>query len=138
MRITTKTGVRKMSRIEYTKLPEASRRDEDYFRARNCIFSFKIKASITKTDFKALMRMAYSYDSKDKTGTIRKDCEQKFLELVEKAEKASDKVCKSSHAKSIEKCKEKYSKSSSKECPDCGDYISFTGAHRCWESGLVY
>lgn len=68
-------------------------------------YEFKVVGSLTKTDFKALARMARLFKAEKGVygGLIKAADEKAFLALVEKAEKANPKIAEKSHEAAKEK-----------------------------------
>lgn len=111
-------------------------KNDKFAQYKKAVLKFFIKESILKTHFKELIKLSAHYSNSDKTGYIKSDQKSDFIELLEKIEKSDSKKCAESHKKSIMKKMNLISKKS--ECPDCAEIITFTGNHRCWESGLIY
>ena len=123
-------------KISYKKADSSN--STPYAVMKKAVYKFKIESSILKTHYKELARMAFLFNSNREernSGYILPQDVDKFLALVEKAEKVSSEVASKSHAKTAEKAKARDSKvscdhgdlgslgykhGSTVRCPNCG------------------
>ena len=92
----------------------------------------KIEASLTKTDFKSLMKIIACYNAKERTALVVENNMGKLKSLIEKTNKVNPKIAQKSHDKAKQKAATRstcdhqdlgslgYTHGSTVKCPHCG------------------